>query len=174
MEKPGSLGRHAQIGKIGGVKDIDECSQHCVKKETCHSFEYSLTAKICNVNINPNPTKGDYKDYKFCTKIPGYQCPNGYFRLIGDVPGSGTIKGKYVHQITKCAQWCESTSGCCSFEYSYTTLRCNLNSECYPTATATETEKDFFCVKNGKLCLKYVYIRVYFSYDFFFAKWWLV
>ena len=156
VEKPGDISGWGQIGHYKNVKNIEKCSQHCFEKENCHSFEYSLTAKICNLNRNPNPTKGVYKDYKFCTKIPSYQCPNGYFRLIGDVPGYGTIKGNIVKDtITKCAQWCESTNGCCSFEYSYTTLKCNLNSECYPTVqNPTEKENEFFCVNDGEFCLK--------------------
>ena len=37
-----------------------------------------------------------------------------------------------IFNIGSCARLCESNPSCCSFEYSKTTLRCNLNSECEP------------------------------------------
>ena len=63
-------------------------------------------------------------------------CPQGYQLTQGDIPGWGnSIKpGGYLNQnIGQCKDLCNANNLCCSFEWSPTERRCNLNQECVPT-----------------------------------------
>jgi len=64
-------------------------------------------------------------------------CPQGYELTPGDVLGRGdSIKsGGYddINLIDDCKDLCNSNALCCSFEWSPTEKRCNLNKECLPT-----------------------------------------
>ena len=89
-------------------------------------------------------------------------CPENYTEYPGDVPGWGSImsltsphefeyKLPPIDDINSCAQACDGTLDCCSFEFSQTEVRCNLNTECGPTST--EIYKDYtFCVKGNSCC----------------------
>merc|ERR1719312_2344450 len=63
-------------------------------------------------------------------------CPQGYKLTPGDIPGWGdSIKpGGYLNQnMGQCKDLCNANNLCCSFEWSPTERRCNLNQECVPT-----------------------------------------
>merc|ERR1712179_703552 len=80
----------------------------------------------------------------------GSACYGNYDYDAGDVPGWGSIKSfPSIINIALCGGKCDTTPGCCSFEYSPTEKICNLNTECKPTTT--EVYKDYrFCVKTSK------------------------
>ena len=82
--------------------------------------------------------------------LTGSTCPAQYTNYAGDVPGWGSIRSLLsINNVASCARNCDLTSGCCSFEYSPTERRCNLNTECKPTTAAVH--KDYtFCVKGIK------------------------
>jgi len=46
-----------------------ECGAMCNAEEDCRSFEYSSTAKRCNLNREKTPTMPQYKDYSFCSQV---------------------------------------------------------------------------------------------------------
>jgi len=77
-------------------------------------------------------------------------CPSGYALKVGDIPGWGTgpgMQGKLpAPEITDCAQQCDDTKGCLSFEWSGTNKwQCNLNDKKDPSVGKFE---DFvFCSK---------------------------
>ena len=83
-----------------------------------------------------------------CLHLTGSTCPVQYTNYAGDVPGWGSIQSLLsINNDTSCAKHCDLTSGCCSFEYSPTERRCNLNRECKPTRA--EVHKNYtFCVKG--------------------------
>ena len=56
-------------------------------------------------------------------------CPSGYELKHGDIPGWGQV-GKnpsIERKISDCSARCDNQEECCSFEYSPTRKRCNLN-----------------------------------------------
>ena len=56
-------------------------------------------------------------------------CPSGYELKYGDIPGWGQV-GKnpsFEKKISDCSERCDNQEECCSFEYSPTRKRCNLN-----------------------------------------------
>ena len=84
-------------------------------------------------------------------------CPENYTEYPGDVPGWGSIISlpnffaspdlPAIDNIDSCALACDLTPDCCSFEFSQTEVRCNLNTECGPTST--ENYNDYtFCGKS--------------------------
>ena len=92
-------------------------------------------------------------------------CPENYTEYPGDVPGWGSIISlpsffaspdlPSIDDINSCALACDLTPDCCSFEFSQTEVRCNLNTECGPTST--EIYKDYtFCVKGNSCRFNYV------------------
>ena len=70
----------------------------------------------------------------------------GYVLNAGDIGGTGQI-GQYTeNSISGCAARCDGIPECCSFEYSTTENKCNLNRDCSPTSGVY---KDYyFCVKG--------------------------
>merc|ERR1711962_1464137 len=85
-------------------------------------------------------------------------CPENYTEYPGDVPGWGSIISlpnffaspdlPPIINIDSCALACDFTTNCCSFEFSQTEMRCNLNTECGPTST--ENYNDYtFCGKRS-------------------------
>ena len=80
--------------------------------------------------------------------VTGSSCPVHYYKDAGDVPGWGSIQSlPSINNVVSCARHCDVTSGCCSFEYSPTEMKCNLNRECRPTKGAY---KDYaFYVKGN-------------------------
>merc|ERR1711962_1432143 len=85
-------------------------------------------------------------------------CPENYTEYPGDVPGWGSIISlpnffaspdlPTIDNIDSCALACDLTPDCCSFEFSQTEVRCNLNTECGPTST--ENYNDYtFCGKRS-------------------------
>ena len=88
-------------------------------------------------------------------------CPENYTEYPGDVPGWGSIMSlpsfwgssdlPPINDMNSCAYACNLTPDCCSFEFSQTEVKCNLNTECGPTTT--EIYKDYiFCVKGINSC----------------------
>ena len=84
-------------------------------------------------------------------------CPENYKEYPGDVPGWGSIMSlpsfwgssdlPPINDMNSCAYACNLTPDCCSFEFSQTEVRCNLNTECGPTST--ENYNDYtFCGKS--------------------------
>merc|ERR1712126_237394 len=74
-------------------------------------------------------------DFETC--LPCLQdCPQGYKLTPGDIPdwGNSIKPGGYLNQnIGQCKDLCNANNLCCSFEWSPTERRCNLNQECVPT-----------------------------------------
>ena len=60
-------------GQIRGwIKtSLDGCGKACSEESNCCSFEYSFSKKICNLNIDCEPTSPRYQDYVFCSKNDG-------------------------------------------------------------------------------------------------------
>ena len=71
----------------------------------------------------------------------------GYVLNVGDIPGWGQIGSTTTeNSISGCSDRCDGEPECCSFEYSKTEKKCNLNTGCTPT---TGEYKDYaFCVKG--------------------------
>ena len=61
------------------------------------------------------------------------QCPYGYVLKEGDIPGSGLSLETVEATIADCSHRCNNKPNCCSFEYSQTEKKCNLNTGCTPT-----------------------------------------
>ena len=63
------------------------------------------------------------------------ECRAGYEAAAGDVEGFGNLgSAKDVATTDACGQICDQTPDrCCSYEWSPTAKRCNLNKECQPT-----------------------------------------
>ena len=76
-------------------------------------------------------------------------CPNGFTLMEGDIPGWGQVGSNPTIEstIVGCANRCNDESSCCSFEYSPTTKKCNLNSDCEPTQGVFQDYA--FCTKSG-------------------------
>ena len=99
---------------------------------------------------------------------PGSTCPFPYSNDVGDVPGWGSIKSlPSISNIESCARHCSTTPfRCCSFEYSPTRRKCNLNTECRPTTTAVFGDYAF-CVKgNSNTCTFFDAPNCFFIYVF--------
>ena len=73
---PGTISGTGQLGYHKNIESIDDCSQLCKAEEYCCAFEYSDSRKRCYINVDCNPTKGVYKDYKYCTKDSGNNINN--------------------------------------------------------------------------------------------------
>ena len=83
-----------------------------------------------------------------CLPGPIKSCPTSYVYDAGDVPGLGTLEQhSSVDNIDLCAQHCDDNANCCSFEYSPSGKKCNLNSECKPTKGVVGNWA--FCVKGN-------------------------
>lgn len=65
---------------------------------------------------------------------PSKICPDSYTYHAGDVPGATLTSLTSVANIATCATHCDSNLRCCSFEFTARTKKCNLNTECQPTA----------------------------------------
>ena len=83
-----------------------------------------------------------------------FQCPDRYVLKEGDIPGWGQIghNKTVVATITDCSNMCNNEPNCCSFEYSRTDKKCNLNTGCIPTQNKYLDYR--FCAK-GKTPLWY-------------------
>ena len=77
------------------------------------------------------------------------ECPRGYTLKEGDIPGWGQLGSNPTIESTilGCSNRCNDESSCCSFEYSPTTKKCNLNRECQPTVSVYQDYA--FCTKSG-------------------------
>ena len=87
-------------------------------------------------------------------------CPRGYTKNNGDVPGWGSYLGGGL-SLTRdqCAQKCCKMPKCQSFEHSATELKCNLNVVSIPSQ---KPHKDYvFCSKTGALRLLGLYFKGY-------------
>ena len=72
----------------------------------------------------------------------------GYVLNAGDIAGSwGQISGEFIeNSISGCSDRCDGEPECCSFEYSTSENKCNLNRDCSPDSGVY---KDYsFCVKG--------------------------
>ena len=71
----------------------------------------------------------------------------GYILIAGDIGGSGQISGPHTeNSISGCADRCDGKPECCSFEYSTSENKCNLNRDCSPTSGVYNDY--YFCVKG--------------------------
>ena len=71
-------------------------------------------------------------------------CGDGFTLKPGDIPGYG-FSATTESKIIGCSNRCMHMSDCCSFEYSPTKKRCNLNRDCEPTESAYQDYA--FCTK---------------------------
>ena len=58
-------------GSISGNhqdKSMIGCQEMCDNTRSCCSFEWSPTTRVCNLNNECRPTRGQFKDYLFCMK----------------------------------------------------------------------------------------------------------
>merc|ERR1719209_74072 len=87
-------------------------------------------------------------------------CPEGYESKEGDIPGWGQIKGQIGGNLQYCADRCDETEECCSFEHSSLWNWCNLNRDCEPTqgkfmeyvfCTKKKVDDEAFIIKQGQL-----------------------
>ena len=77
------------------------------------------------------------------------ECPEGYYNEWGWVSGWGQIRGNFESTMTDCGAECTNTTECCSFEFSYTSRLCNLNTDCAPTHVKYS---DYYnCIKDRDL-----------------------
>ena len=78
------------------------------------------------------------------------ECPPGYAKMFGDIPGWGTSLGSKIKATRQeCAKMCSRHTGCLSFEHSNTEFLCNLNTVEQPS---NRKYKDYaFCSKIRKL-----------------------
>jgi len=104
---------------------------------------------------NPQWNDGpcSYKSGFVCSKkiCPGLgPCPFPYTEIPGDVGGWGSLEGhSSIDTVLSCAGLCDGNPACCSFEYSSTEKKCNLNRECQPTKGVY---RDYaFCVQGGSV-----------------------
>ena len=89
-------------------------------------------------------------EVNFYTKLPLTGCPDGYAYHAGDIPGWGSLSShNSIDDIASCAEQCDGTPACCSFEYNPTGKICNLNEECRPSTGPVEGVA--FCVKGKTL-----------------------
>ena len=75
-------------------------------------------------------------------------CPDGFFNELGDIGGSGQIGGGIKTTMAGCGKECTRTPACCSFEFSYTSQLCNLNSDCFPSLPPYLDY--YFCTKHSE------------------------
>ena len=78
-------------------------------------------------------------------------CPAGFVLIPGDLPGMGQIESNpsIEESVLDCSDKCNDETNCCSFEYSGTEKKCNLNSDCQPTQAVY---KDYsFCSKGNSV-----------------------
>ena len=71
--------------------------------------------------------------------------------IPGDIPGVGQIGSNpsIEESILDCSDRCIGETNCCSFEYSATEKKCNLNSDCQPSQAVY---KDYsFCSKGNSI-----------------------
>ena len=123
--------------------------------KTCEKFRPFLNQLVLRVWV------GVYQPF-----LPGdRRCPKGFFF---DIPGRGVpdrvpswvpgwvpgripsrgFKHRDNQELDQCAEFCNKTPECCSFEYSPKRRMCNLNKECKPTQSQLQ---DFvFCVSKRK------------------------
>ena len=73
-------------------------------------------------------------------------CPKPYIKIAGDVPGTGIKQMVSINDMDTCSEHCDSTTDCCSFEFSPKERFCNLNAECKPTGPVNKDE--IFCGKG--------------------------
>ena len=68
--------------------------------------------------------------------------------IPGDLPGWGQIGSNPSIEatISDCSDRCNGQTNCCSFEYSASTKKCNLNSDCQPTGNVYQDYS--FCSKG--------------------------
>ena len=72
--------------------------------------------------------------------------------IPGDIPGVGQIGSNpsIEESVLDCSERCNVETNCCSFEYSSTEKKCNLNIDCQPTTQAVY--KDYgFCSKGNSV-----------------------
>ena len=72
----------------------------------------------------------------------------------GDIPGVGQIGSNpsIEESVLDCSERCIEETNCCSFEYSSTEKKCNLNIDCQPTTEAVY--KDYSFCSKGNLAEK--------------------
>ena len=92
------------------------------------------------------------------------QCPYGYVLKEGDIPGWGQVGHNPTVEatITDCSNRCNNEPICCSFEYSQTEKKCNLNTGCKPTTGIVLDQGSLpwiFCTKGDPTAL-HVYCLV--------------
>ena len=86
------------------------------------------------------------------------QCPYGYVLKEGDIPGSGLSFETVEATIADCSNRCNNKPNCCSFEYSQTEKKCNLNTGCTST-TGQGSLPWLFCTK-GNSCVFFMVWRL--------------
>ena len=82
---------------------------------------------------------------------PKRSCPAPFAYYDGSVSLDGWISLSKYQNVSniECAKQCEMEAACCSFEYSATAQRCNINRECKPD---NQTIGDFdFCGRGNHI-----------------------
>ena len=70
-----------------------------------------------------------------------------YFHDPGEINGDATLEAHFnMPAIELCAQLCDTTPNCCSFEYGMENKNCDLNVECRPDAPVKTNIN--FCTKG--------------------------
>ena len=97
---------------------------------------------------NPSCGGGCCAGSEASIEIKCQECPEGYESKSGDVEENVQI-GSFTDVLTimDCANHCRDTENCCSFEYSFTEFKCNLNSDCEPNTQ--EQYKDYYFCSNS-------------------------
>ena len=78
-------------------------------------------------------------------------CPSGYALMHGHLYGSGQLDTFNVMNIKECSLKCDGEHSCCSFEYSPSESKCNLNKNCNPDGGIWRDFK--FCSKRDESSL---------------------
>ena len=64
--------------KQGQKPNVEQCADWCDSLSDCCAFEYSHSAKDCNLHMGCDPNNAPFGDYMFCKKSKLHYCFFGY------------------------------------------------------------------------------------------------
>ena len=143
------LSRCMRLGRGSGYPNTVQSRFSDIKSSDTIGYQISRSRNIENVQYR-NCLREAMLGLPQNSVLKPFQCPDGYKLKEGDIPGWGQIghNKTVVATITDCSNMCNNEPNCCSFEYSRTDKKCNLNTDCIPTQNKY---LDYhFCTIKGK------------------------